>query len=256
MSIEGLLVGAGTGHRTNACACASAGSPFSFPPLLTSPPSRRHTHRTLRNESSKRGSCAGGRNRRLCSGGGWWVCSPVAADNRMYGIARPYASSPPARHILTGAAQPLGRRERVGHLLRSVGSRQRLVSCVSGGTRASFARHPCPTRCPSMATLPREMGAHTAAGGLSRPHRHVTAPVVPARAVIASAPGLPQVSPWRIRPPTRGWGAWPVRRPTPADGGAGRREVASWAYSAARAAGPAGGGPQSAFGRRWARDAP
>ena len=31
------------------------------------------------------------------------------ANDRMYGIARPYASSPPARRMVTGAAQPLHR---------------------------------------------------------------------------------------------------------------------------------------------------
>jgi hypothetical protein len=46
-----------------------------------------------------------------------------------------------------------------------------------------------------MATSPREMRARTAKGGLSRPHRHATAPVAPARSVNASAAGLPQVSP-------------------------------------------------------------
>ena len=50
------------------------------------------------------------------------------------------------------------------------------------GHASSSARHLCLTPGPSSATLPSEMGVHTAAGGRSRPHRHAVAPVAPARA--------------------------------------------------------------------------
>ena len=86
--------------------CSSSSSSPS-PPTLTGPPGRHYTHRTSHGESIKRESFGGVAVTdfvtAVAGGGG-------ATDDRTHGIARPYASSPPARRMATGVAQPLRRR--------------------------------------------------------------------------------------------------------------------------------------------------
>ena len=109
MSRGKLVVGAGVGTKVvGVCAsiCSSTSS-SSSPSTLTGPPGRHHIHRTLHGESIKRESFGGVAVTdfvtAVAGGGG-------ATDDRTHGIARPYASSPPARRMATGVAQPLRRR--------------------------------------------------------------------------------------------------------------------------------------------------
>ena len=93
--------------------CSSTSS-SSSPSTLTGPPGRHHIHRTLHGESIKRESCGGVAVTDFVTatvtdfvtavrGGGG------ATDDRTHAIARPYASSPPARRMAPGAAQHLRR---------------------------------------------------------------------------------------------------------------------------------------------------
>ena len=86
--------------------CSSSSSSPS-PMTLTGPPGRHYTHRTSYGKSIKRDSCAGGATTDFVA-----AVAPEggAVVDRMYGITRPYASSPPARRVMLGAAQPLRRR--------------------------------------------------------------------------------------------------------------------------------------------------
>ena len=135
MSRGKLLVGAGAGTKVvGVCAsiCSSTSS-SSSPSTITGPPGRHHIHRTLHGESIKSDCCrevAGFTDfvTAVAGGGG-------AADDRTHDIAHPYASSPPARRMAPGARSLCVAGERVRYLLRLVGSRQRLVWCVSGGAR-------------------------------------------------------------------------------------------------------------------------
>ena len=111
--------------------CSSTSS-SSSPSTLTGPPGRHHIHRTLHGESIKSDSC-----------GGVAVTDFVTAVAGGAGLLTTERMASPARmprHHLHGAWRPERRSlcvagERVRYLLRSVGSRQRLVWCVSGGAR-------------------------------------------------------------------------------------------------------------------------
>ena len=119
--------------------CSSTSS-SSSPSTLTGPPGRHHIRRTFHGESIKRESCGGVAVTDFVTatvtdfvtavrGGGG------ATDDRTHAIARPYASSPPARRMAPGPRSLCVAGERVRYLLRLVGSRQHLVWCVSGGAR-------------------------------------------------------------------------------------------------------------------------
>ena len=86
--------------------CSSSSSSPS-PATLTGPPGRHNTHHTLHGEPIKRESCGGGAITDFTA-----AAAPAggAAVDRIYGITRPYASSPPARRVVPGAAQPPRRR--------------------------------------------------------------------------------------------------------------------------------------------------
>ena len=68
--------------------------------------SKRHSPHLAR-RADKRESCGGGAITDFVA-----AAAPVggAAVDRIYGITRPYASSPPARRVVPGAAQPPRRR--------------------------------------------------------------------------------------------------------------------------------------------------
>jgi len=127
-----LVVGAGAGTKVvGVCASIrSSTSSSSSPSILIGPPGRHHIHCTLHDESIKRESYRGVAVTNfvmgVAGGGGATTTERMASPARM-----------PSRH-LHDAWRPVRRNlrvasERVEYLLWSVGSRQRLVWCVSGG---------------------------------------------------------------------------------------------------------------------------
>ena len=109
MSRGRLLVGAGGCERGRACAGVPARIPR--PPCLLRPSPAHQVDTTLTTHCTASGSRARG-----AEGGAItdFVAAAVpgggAAVDRMYGITRPQASTPPARCTVPGAAQPLHRR--------------------------------------------------------------------------------------------------------------------------------------------------
>ena len=128
-------------ERGRACASVSSSSSSSpsLPTLTRSTPHSQHLARRVDQARELRR----GRNHRLCSGGG---TGGGVAGRPNVGIARTYASSPPAQRVVPGAAQPLHRRW-TSRAPATVGGVEYSAwyGALVEGHASSFARHLCLT---------------------------------------------------------------------------------------------------------------